>query len=73
MLQEAFKIMELEMGRPLEAVFSSISAEPIAAASLGQVYRAKLRATGAEVAVKVSVKAERGRGERECGWRVTEV
>jgi predicted unusual protein kinase regulating ubiquinone biosynthesis (AarF/ABC1/UbiB family) len=41
------------MGRSTSDVFSTISAEPVAAASLGQVYRATLRATGEEVAVKV--------------------
>lgn len=34
---QAFAIMEEELGRPLAAVFSSISEHPIAAASLGQV------------------------------------
>lgn len=41
------------MGRPLEAVFSKISSRTIAAASLGQVYRATLRDTGEDVAIKV--------------------
>ena len=50
---EAFAIMESELGRPLDEVFSSISETPVAAASLGQVYRATLRDTGEEVAVKV--------------------
>ena len=50
---QAFAIMEGELGRPVAAVFSSISARPIAAASLGQVYRAVLRETGEAVAVKV--------------------
>lgn len=45
--------MEKESGSPLEQVFSKISADPVAAASLGQVYRATLRSTGEEVAVKV--------------------
>lgn len=49
----AFAIMEEELGQPLGAVFSSISERPIAAASLGQVYKAVLRETGQEVAVKV--------------------
>lgn len=49
----AFKMIELEMGVPLEQVFSKISATPIAAASLGQVYRGTLRSTGEEVAIKV--------------------
>lgn len=34
---QAFQIMEEDLGRPLAAVFSSISEHPIAAASLGQV------------------------------------
>jgi predicted unusual protein kinase regulating ubiquinone biosynthesis (AarF/ABC1/UbiB family) len=51
--REAFAIVEAEMKRPLGAVFSEISDGPVAAASLGQVYRARLRATGEVVAVKV--------------------
>jgi aarF domain-containing kinase len=42
-----------ELGASPADLFSEITAEPIAAASLGQVYRARLRATGEEVAVKV--------------------
>ena len=49
----AFAIMEEELGRSLGEVFSSISEQPIAAASLGQVYKAVLRDTGQEVAIKV--------------------
>ena len=49
---EAFAIVEAELGRPVYAAYAEIDAEPIAAASLGQVYRARL-ATGEEVAVKV--------------------
>ena len=37
----------------MEEVFSAFSSQPIAAASLGQVYRARLRDSGREVAVKV--------------------
>ena len=37
--EEAFAIMEEELGRSLGEVFSSISEHPIAAASLGQVRR----------------------------------
>ncbi|KAL8171230.1 hypothetical protein V2J09_023034 [Rumex salicifolius] len=51
--QVAFKIIEEELGQPLEAVFSKISSQTIAAASLGQVYRATLRSTGEDVAIKV--------------------
>ena len=49
----AFKIIETELGRPIDEVYSTISSDPIAAASLGQVYRATLRENGEEVAVKV--------------------
>jgi hypothetical protein len=50
---QAFALIESSLGRPLGEVFSSISERPIAAASLGQVYKAVLRDTGEEVAVKV--------------------
>ncbi|XP_050218326.1 protein ACTIVITY OF BC1 COMPLEX KINASE 1, chloroplastic isoform X1 [Mercurialis annua] len=49
----AFKIIEEDLGQPLEAVFSQISSQTIAAASLGQVYRATLLDTGEDVAIKV--------------------
>lgn len=51
--QEAFSIIEEELGQSLERVFSRISSKTIAAASLGQVYRATLRETGEDVAIKV--------------------
>lgn len=35
--EEAFAIIQEQLGQPLEAVFSSISEQPVAAASLGQV------------------------------------
>ena len=41
-----------ELGRPQEEVFSSFEKEPVAAASIAQVHRARLR-DGREVAVKV--------------------
>ena len=50
---EAFAIIEAELGKPMGAAFKSISKSPVAAASLGQVYRAVLRDNGADVAVKV--------------------
>jgi predicted unusual protein kinase regulating ubiquinone biosynthesis (AarF/ABC1/UbiB family) len=49
---DAFARIETELGRPLHECYPEIDSEPIAAASLGQVYRARL-ATGEEVAVKV--------------------
>ena len=45
-------IIEAELGYSPEEIFSSISPTPVAAASLGQVYRARLF-SGEEVAVKV--------------------
>src|SRR5438067_10005895 len=46
------KVMEQEFDEPLEEVFASFEEEPIAAASIGQVYRAQLN-DGRAVAVKV--------------------
>ncbi|XP_057781177.1 protein ACTIVITY OF BC1 COMPLEX KINASE 3, chloroplastic [Salvia miltiorrhiza] len=50
---EAFSCIERELGCSLDSVYSSISASPIAAASLGQVYKAQLKCSGQVVAVKV--------------------
>jgi predicted unusual protein kinase regulating ubiquinone biosynthesis (AarF/ABC1/UbiB family) len=49
---DAFARIESELGRSLHECYAEIDSEPIASASLGQVYRARL-ATGEEVAVKV--------------------
>ncbi|MDJ0589480.1 MAG: AarF/ABC1/UbiB kinase family protein [Pleurocapsa sp. MO_226.B13] len=48
----AFEIIQLELGCSIEEVYQEFSPHPVAAASLGQVYKAKLH-TGEEVAVKV--------------------
>ncbi|MFB6277151.1 MAG: ABC1 kinase family protein [Halothece sp.] len=48
----AFNMIEQELERPVKDIYREISPEPVAAASLGQVYRAVLH-TGEEVAVKV--------------------
>lgn len=45
-------IIETELNRSIDEVFSELSPKPVAAASLGQVYRGRL-ITGEEVAVKV--------------------
>ena len=50
--EEAEKIVTTELGVRLSKAFSEFDKEPLAAASLGQVYRAALR-DGREVAVKV--------------------
>jgi predicted unusual protein kinase regulating ubiquinone biosynthesis (AarF/ABC1/UbiB family) len=56
------KVMEAELGERLSDVFEDFDEEPIAAASIGQVYRARLRAdrddlsgtlAGRDVAIKV--------------------
>lgn len=47
------KVIEEDLEEPLQEVFSEFEPEPIAAASIGQVYRARLAGDGREVAVKV--------------------
>lgn len=51
--EEAFACIEKELGLSLDSIYSSISPQPIAAASLGQVYKAQLKYSGQIVAVKV--------------------
>ena len=46
-------IIERELGRPVESVFSSFEDKPCGVASIGQVHRAVLRGSGRVVAVKV--------------------
>ncbi len=47
------RVIEDDLEESISAIFESFEEEPIAAASIGQVYRATLREDGREVAVKV--------------------
>ncbi|KAI8101319.1 hypothetical protein M9435_001427 [Picochlorum sp. BPE23] len=48
----AMQQLQEELGKPWTEIYAELTPEPIAAASLGQVYKGKLK-TGEEVAVKV--------------------
>lgn len=48
----AYQFIEEELGAPPTEIYAELSPQPIAAASLGQVYKGKLK-TGEEVAIKV--------------------
>ena len=49
----AFQTLENELGCKWQDVYSELGPEPVAAASLGQVYKGVLKSNGATVAVKV--------------------
>jgi ubiquinone biosynthesis protein len=49
----ARQILERELGAPIEEVFDEFSPQPFAVASIGQVYRARLRREQVYVAVKI--------------------
>lgn len=51
--EEMKAVIESELGKPIEKIYSKIDEEPIGSASIGQVYKATLRSDGSEVAVKV--------------------
>ncbi len=48
----AFKLIQEDLGETPENIYAEISPKPVAAASLGQVYKGKLN-TGEDVAIKV--------------------
>ena len=48
----AYHFIEVELGAPAAEIFAELSPDPVAAASLGQVYKGRLK-TGEAVAVKV--------------------
>jgi ubiquinone biosynthesis protein len=50
--REARRIVERELGKPIDVLFSHFDERPMAAASIGQVHRATLR-SGEDVVVKV--------------------
>ncbi|ERN15735.1 hypothetical protein AMTR_s00039p00053980 [Amborella trichopoda] len=49
----AMTLIEEELGQPWHEIYSELTVSPIAAASLGQVYKGRLRENGDIVAVKV--------------------
>ena len=52
--QQALDQFEAEIGLPFDEVFEfSMPLEPVAAASIGQVYKGRLKSNGAEVAIKI--------------------
>jgi len=56
--EQAVQLFEQELGRPFGEVFELeegdlAQLQPVAAASIGQVYKAKLRSNGAKVAIKI--------------------
>ena len=50
---EMREVIEKELGQPLEEVYSEFNEEPLGSASIGQVYKATLKESDMEVAVKV--------------------
>ena len=63
---QAYACIERAFGAPLGQVFSQLSDTAVAAASLGQVYRGTLRATGQDVAIKVCGRARYRQPSRRC-------
>ena len=53
--KEALKIIEKELGSDINSVFDDFDPVPLAAASIAQVYSAKLKDTQQEVVIKLSL------------------
>ena len=43
---EMKEVIEDELGQPIENIYSDINQNPIGSASIGQVYKARLKSTG---------------------------
>lgn len=50
---EIKKVIESELEKPIDEIYSVIDETPLGSASIGQVYRARLKSTDEEVAIKV--------------------
>ena len=50
---EIKEVIESELEKPIEEVYCEIDENPIGSASIGQVYKAKLKSNGEKVAIKV--------------------
>ena len=51
--ETARQIFRDDLGQDFDEIFTDVTTEPVAAASIGQVYKAKLRSTGEDVALKI--------------------
>lgn len=47
------EVVEGQLGKPLEEIYSDFDETPLGSASIGQVYKATLKETGQQVAVKI--------------------
>ena len=63
-LEQALRVIEEELGVPVEKLFAAFDPVQLGSASIGQVYRARLR-SGEAVAVKVQRPGARGRVEAD--------
>jgi ubiquinone biosynthesis protein len=66
--REARIIVERELGRPIDDVFSEFEDQPIGAASIAQVHRARLRHNSRQVVVKIQRPDIRAQAEQTLRW-----